>query len=85
MVRTARPGDVRHDLAQIERVDYVKQANPDNLAPIDGRSPAEQERVAWLAALRLTGHRVARVLLAGESVPATALKHAAALLAGARA
>jgi len=28
--------DLLAELAQIERVDYVKQANPDNLAPIDG-------------------------------------------------
>ncbi len=30
------PNDVLAELAQIERVDYVKQANADNLAPIDG-------------------------------------------------
>jgi 4-hydroxy-tetrahydrodipicolinate synthase len=28
--------DMLAELAQIEHVDYVKQANPDNLAPIDG-------------------------------------------------
>jgi 4-hydroxy-tetrahydrodipicolinate synthase len=30
------PNDVLAELAQIERVDYVKQANPDNLAKVDG-------------------------------------------------
>jgi 4-hydroxy-tetrahydrodipicolinate synthase len=30
------PNDVLADLAQIERVDYVKQANNENLAPVDG-------------------------------------------------
>ncbi len=30
------PNDLLAELAQIERVDYIKQANPDNLAPIDG-------------------------------------------------
>jgi 4-hydroxy-tetrahydrodipicolinate synthase len=30
------PNDVLAELAQIERVDYVKQANNDNLAPVDG-------------------------------------------------
>jgi 4-hydroxy-tetrahydrodipicolinate synthase len=30
------PNDVLADLAQIERVDYVKQANNANLAPVDG-------------------------------------------------
>ena len=30
------PNDLLAELAQIERVDYVKQANADNLAPIDG-------------------------------------------------
>jgi 4-hydroxy-tetrahydrodipicolinate synthase len=30
------PNDVLAELAQIERVDYVKQANNENLAPVDG-------------------------------------------------
>jgi len=30
------PNDLLAELAQIERIDYVKQANPDNLARIDG-------------------------------------------------
>jgi 4-hydroxy-tetrahydrodipicolinate synthase len=30
------PNDVLAELAQIEHVDYVKQANNDNLAPVDG-------------------------------------------------
>jgi len=30
------PNDFLAELAQIERIDYVKQANPDNLAPVDG-------------------------------------------------
>jgi 4-hydroxy-tetrahydrodipicolinate synthase len=30
------PNDLLAELAQIERIDYVKQANPDNLAKIDG-------------------------------------------------
>jgi 4-hydroxy-tetrahydrodipicolinate synthase len=30
------PNDVLAELAQIERVDYVKQANNANLAPVDG-------------------------------------------------
>ena len=30
------PNDMLAELAQIERVDYVKQANADNLAPVDG-------------------------------------------------
>jgi 4-hydroxy-tetrahydrodipicolinate synthase len=30
------PNDVLSELAQIERVDYVKQANNENLAPVDG-------------------------------------------------
>jgi 4-hydroxy-tetrahydrodipicolinate synthase len=30
------PNDLLAELAQIERIDYVKQANNDNLAPIDG-------------------------------------------------
>jgi 4-hydroxy-tetrahydrodipicolinate synthase len=30
------PNDVLAELAQIERIDYVKQANDDNLAPVDG-------------------------------------------------
>lgn len=30
------PNDLLAELAQIERVDYVKQANADNLAPVDG-------------------------------------------------
>jgi 4-hydroxy-tetrahydrodipicolinate synthase len=30
------PNDLLAELAQIERIDYVKQANDDNLAPIDG-------------------------------------------------
>jgi 4-hydroxy-tetrahydrodipicolinate synthase len=30
------PNDLLAELAQIERVDYVKQANNDNLAPVDG-------------------------------------------------
>jgi 4-hydroxy-tetrahydrodipicolinate synthase len=30
------PNDMLAELAQIERVDYVKQANHDNLAPVDG-------------------------------------------------
>ena len=30
------PNDVLAELAQIERVDYVKQANNQNLAPVDG-------------------------------------------------
>jgi 4-hydroxy-tetrahydrodipicolinate synthase len=30
------PNDFLAELAQIEHVDYVKQANPNNLAPIDG-------------------------------------------------
>ena len=32
------PNDLLAELAQIERVDYVKQANDDNLAPVDGLS-----------------------------------------------
>jgi 4-hydroxy-tetrahydrodipicolinate synthase len=30
------PNDLLAELAQIERIDYVKQANPDNLAKVDG-------------------------------------------------
>lgn len=30
------PNDLLAELAQIERIDYVKQANADNLAPVDG-------------------------------------------------
>ncbi|MGI8556714.1 MAG: 4-hydroxy-tetrahydrodipicolinate synthase [Solirubrobacteraceae bacterium] len=30
------PNDLLAELAQIERIDYVKQANDDNLAPVDG-------------------------------------------------
>jgi 4-hydroxy-tetrahydrodipicolinate synthase len=30
------PNDLLAELAEIERIDYVKQANDDNLAPIDG-------------------------------------------------
>jgi 4-hydroxy-tetrahydrodipicolinate synthase len=30
------PNDLLVELAQIERIDYVKQANPDNLAKVDG-------------------------------------------------
>jgi 4-hydroxy-tetrahydrodipicolinate synthase len=30
------PNDLLAELAQIERVDYVKQSNPANLAPVDG-------------------------------------------------
>ncbi len=30
------PNDLLAELAQIDRVDYVKQANADNLAPVDG-------------------------------------------------
>ena len=30
------PNDLLAELAQIDRIDYVKQANPDNLAKIDG-------------------------------------------------
>jgi 4-hydroxy-tetrahydrodipicolinate synthase len=30
------PNDFLAELAQIEHIDYVKQANPDNLAPVDG-------------------------------------------------
>jgi 4-hydroxy-tetrahydrodipicolinate synthase len=30
------PNDLLAELAQIEHVEYVKQANPDNLAPVDG-------------------------------------------------
>ena len=30
------PDDLLAELAQIERIDYVKQANADNLAPVDG-------------------------------------------------
>lgn len=33
---TDMPNDLLAELAQIERIDYVKQANPDNLAPVDG-------------------------------------------------
>ncbi len=33
---TDMPNDLLAELAQIERVDYVKQANDDNLAPVDG-------------------------------------------------
>ena len=33
---TDMPNDLLAELAQLERVDYVKQANDDNLAPVDG-------------------------------------------------
>ncbi len=33
---TDMPNDLLAELAQIERIDYVKQANDDNLAPVDG-------------------------------------------------
>ncbi|HEY7967312.1 MAG TPA: 4-hydroxy-tetrahydrodipicolinate synthase [Solirubrobacteraceae bacterium] len=33
---TDMPNDLLAELAQIERVDYVKQSNPANLAPVDG-------------------------------------------------
>jgi len=33
---TDMPNDLLAELAQIERIDFVKQANDDNLAPIDG-------------------------------------------------
>jgi 4-hydroxy-tetrahydrodipicolinate synthase len=33
---TDMPNDLLAQLAQIERIDYVKQANDDNLAPVDG-------------------------------------------------
>jgi 4-hydroxy-tetrahydrodipicolinate synthase len=33
---TDMPNDLLAELAQIDRIDYVKQANDDNLAPVDG-------------------------------------------------
>ncbi len=33
---TDMPNDLLAELAQIERIDFVKQANDDNLAPVDG-------------------------------------------------
>jgi 4-hydroxy-tetrahydrodipicolinate synthase len=33
---TDMPNELLAELAQIERIDYVKQANDDNLAPVDG-------------------------------------------------
>jgi 4-hydroxy-tetrahydrodipicolinate synthase len=33
---TDMPNDLLAELAQLDRIDYVKQANDDNLAPIDG-------------------------------------------------
>ncbi|GAA3353669.1 hypothetical protein GCM10020366_07780 [Saccharopolyspora gregorii] len=49
------PNDLLAELAQIERVDYVKQANDDNLALIDGLGVYSGNNETFARALDMGG------------------------------
>ncbi|WP_243788554.1 4-hydroxy-tetrahydrodipicolinate synthase [Saccharopolyspora gloriosae] len=52
---TDMPNDLLAELAQIERVDYVKQANDDNLALVDGLGVYAGNNETFAAALDMGG------------------------------
>jgi 4-hydroxy-tetrahydrodipicolinate synthase len=55
------PNDLLAELAQIERVDYVKQANNANLAPVDGLGLYAGNDEVFAQTLDLGGHGVISV------------------------